>query len=100
MWFVLLLNEDSSIGIRIGLLIISGVSIGLQFQSSLLSAQLAVSKDIPGATILVTVFLDFVKNFASTISVTLAQLLYQTTGQKYITDMMEIYQKIHKTIKI
>lgn len=84
----LLLNENSSIGIRIGLLIISGVSIGLQFQSSLLSAQLAVSKDIPGATILVTVFLDFVKNFASTISVTLAQLLYQTTGQKYITDMM------------
>ena len=84
----LLLDEDSSIGIRIGLLIISGVSIGLQFQSSLLSAQLAVSKDIPGATILVTVFLDFVKNFASTISVTLAQLLYQTTGQKYITDMM------------
>ena len=61
MWFILLLNEDSSIGIRIGLLIISGVSIGLQFQSSLLSAQLAVSKDIPGATILVTVFLDFVK---------------------------------------
>ncbi|KAK6872097.1 Vacuolar basic amino acid transporter 5 [Candida tropicalis] len=90
---ILLFNTDRNVGLHIGILIISGISIGLQFQSSLLSAQLAVPKDIPGATILVTVFSDFLKNIASTIAVTLSQLLYQTTGQNYINKLLKKLDK-------
>ncbi|RCK64801.1 Vacuolar basic amino acid transporter 5 [Candida viswanathii] len=86
---ILLFGTSRQVGLNIGVLIVSGISIGLQFQSSLLSAQLAVPKDIPGATILVTVFLDFLKNIASTIAVTLSQLLYQTTGQNNINNLLK-----------
>ncbi|WLF80826.1 multidrug transporter [Lodderomyces elongisporus] len=83
----LLLGRNSSLGLRIGIMIVSGISIGLQFQSSLLSAQLVAPKDIPGALIMVTVFVNFMKSLASTISVTIAQLLFQTTGATYIKDL-------------
>ncbi|RLV95146.1 Vacuolar basic amino acid transporter 5 [Spathaspora sp. JA1] len=83
----LLLGKNASLGIRIGVLIICGISIGLQFQSSLLSAQLGVSKTIPGALILVTIFQNFLKSMAATVAVNISQLLFQTTGTKYITKL-------------
>ncbi|KAI5964277.1 uncharacterized protein KGF55_002219 [Candida pseudojiufengensis] len=83
----LLFDENSGLGVRFGVLIVIGISIGLQFQSSLLSAQLGAPKDKPGALIMVTVFLNFMRNVASTITVTIAQLLYQLTGTAYIEDL-------------
>ncbi|KAI5961692.1 hypothetical protein KGF57_001626 [Candida theae] len=84
---LLLLDKHSSVGKRIGILIVSGIAIGLQFQSSTLSAQLVAPKDIPGALILVTVLLNFARELASTVSVTIAQLLFQVTGTRYIQNL-------------
>lgn len=84
---LLLLDKHSSVGKRIGILLVSGIAIGLQFQSSTLSAQLVAPKDIPGALILVTVLLNFGRELASTISVTIAQLLFQVTGTRYLEDL-------------
>ncbi|EGW32036.1 uncharacterized protein SPAPADRAFT_138981 [Spathaspora passalidarum NRRL Y-27907] len=85
----LLLGKSSSLGLRIGILIVCGISIGLQFQSSLLSAQLVSPKSIPGALILVTVFQNFLKNLGATVAVNIAQLLFQTTGTDYINNLTE-----------
>ncbi|KAI5970273.1 SGE1 [Candida margitis] len=84
---LLLLDKNSSVGKRIGILLVSGIAIGLQFQSSTLSAQLVAPKHVPGALILVTVLLNFARELASTVSVTIAQLLFQTTGTRYIKDL-------------
>ncbi|KAI5956376.1 hypothetical protein KGF54_000851 [Candida jiufengensis] len=83
----LLLDKQSSLGVRFGILIVLGISIGLQFQSSLLSAQLGAPKDKPGALIMVTVFVNFMRNVASTITVTIGQLLYQLTGTAYLQNL-------------
>lgn len=84
---LLLLDKNSSVGKRIGILLVSGIAIGLQFQSSTLSAQLVAPKDVPGALILVTVLLNFARELASTVSVTIAQLLFQVTGTRYLEDL-------------
>lgn len=76
---LLLLNRNSSIHAQIGLPIPVGVSIGLQFQASLLSSQLEVPKDIEGSLIMITVFLSFLKSLGGTLSVSFAQLVYNTS---------------------
>ncbi|ABN68101.2 MDR transporter [Scheffersomyces stipitis CBS 6054] len=85
---LLLLNKHSSAKDRIGLLIVSGVSIGLSFQSSMLAAQLKAPPDIEGSLISVTIFVNFVKNLGAAVSVTIAQLIFQTTGQRYLNDLI------------
>ncbi|KAG5420202.1 hypothetical protein I9W82_002082 [Candida metapsilosis] len=84
---LLLLDKHSSVGKRIGIMLVSGIAIGFQFQSSTLSAQLVAPKDIPGALILVTILLNFGRELASTITVTIAQLLFQVTGKRYMQDL-------------
>lgn len=90
---LLLLDKNSSVGKRIGILLVSGIAIGLQFQSSTLSAQLVAPKDVPGALILVTVLLNFARELASTVSVTIAQLLFQVTGTRYLEDLQRDISK-------
>ncbi|KAG7662531.1 uncharacterized protein J8A68_003950 [[Candida] subhashii] len=85
---MLLLSTNSSLGLRIGVLIVSGIPIGLSFQSTLLAAQLVSPKSIPGALILVTVFVNFLRNVGATVSVDLSELLFQTTGTTYINDLI------------
>lgn len=81
---LLLLDVDSPSQKRIGLLIIAGISIGLQFQSSLLAAQLKAPRDVEGSLIQITIFLNFVKSLGGTIAVSVGQLLFQATGRAYI----------------
>ncbi|EMG50351.1 VBA5 Vacuolar basic amino acid transporter 5 [Candida maltosa Xu316] len=76
---LLLLDRKSSTSAQIGLQICIGASIGLQFQASLLSSQLEVPKDIEGSLIMITVFLSFLKSLGGTLSVSFAQLVYNTS---------------------
>lgn len=85
---LLLLEKDSPAKDRIGLLIISGISVGLQFQSSLLAAQLEAPPNVEGSLILTTIFLNFLKSTGATVAVTLAQLIYQASGTSYINDLL------------
>jgi EmrB/QacA subfamily drug resistance transporter len=85
---LLLLDENSASPSRIGLLIIVGVSIGLQFQSSLLLAQLKAPQDVPGLLILVTIFLNFGKSIGGAIGLSIAQLIFTATGAAYLEDAL------------
>jgi MFS family permease len=85
---LLVLNTHSSVKDRIGLLIIAGISIGLQFQSSMIAAQIEAPKDIDGSLIQVTVFLNFTKSLGGTLGVAFAQLMFQAQGTRYIGDML------------
>ncbi|ABN68100.2 MDR transporter [Scheffersomyces stipitis CBS 6054] len=85
---LLLLRKDSPLADRIGLLILCGISIGLQFQSSMLATQLCAPPDITGSLILSTIFLNFLKSTAAAISVSLAQLIFQASGTSYIKSLV------------
>ncbi|KAK6463794.1 MDR transporter [Scheffersomyces coipomensis] len=85
---LLLLGKNSSVGLRVGLLILNGISIGLQFQSSMLSSQLEAPKDVEGSIILTTIFLNFVRSSGAAISVTIAQLIFRTSGSRYINELL------------
>ncbi|OBA18058.1 MFS general substrate transporter [Metschnikowia bicuspidata var. bicuspidata NRRL YB-4993] len=82
---LLLLDRDTSTSAHIGLLIPVGVSVGLQFQSTLLSAQLKAPGHIPGSMILVTVFVNFMRTLGGVIGVTMSQLMLLTRGSEYIS---------------
>ncbi|KAK6200054.1 MDR transporter [Scheffersomyces amazonensis] len=86
---LLLLSKNSSSGMRIGLLILNGISVGLQFQSSTLSSQLEAPKDVEGSIILTTIFLNFLRSSGAAISVTIAQLIFRTTGSRYINQLLK-----------
>lgn len=83
---LLLLDRHSASPARIGLLIPIGVSIGLQFQSSLISAQLKAPAKVPGSIILVTTFMNFGKSLGGAIGLALAQLIFNSTGANYISE--------------
>ncbi|KAK6458842.1 MDR transporter [Scheffersomyces xylosifermentans] len=97
---LLLLKKDSPVKDRIGLLILGGVSIGLQFQSSMLAAQLVAPPDVTGSLILATIFLNFLKSGLAAVSVTLAQLIFQTSGQRYINSMLKGLSKDSEEYKL
>uniref|UniRef100_A0A060TCD0 ARAD1B22814p n=1 Tax=Blastobotrys adeninivorans TaxID=409370 RepID=A0A060TCD0_BLAAD len=69
-----LLDEDSSAGERIGLLILPGVGIGCMFQSSVLSAQTAAPKD-EGGVILATTFVGFTRSVGGAIGAAIGQTI-------------------------
>ncbi|CAN3376600.1 hypothetical protein DIURU_002651 [Diutina rugosa] len=77
---LLLLGPKKDIGQLIGLLIPAGISIGLQFQSSLISAQISAPNNVEGSVIQVTTFLSFVKTFMGALAINISQLIFQNTG--------------------
>lgn len=77
--FLLMLDKDANNSKQIGCQIVIGVSIGLQFQASLLSAQLEVPKDVEGSLIMITVFMSFLKSLGGTLGVVIAQLVYNNS---------------------
>lgn len=85
---LLLLNKHSLSLERIGLLIIIGISAGLQFQSSLLSAQIKAPANVPGSLIIITIFLNFSKSAGAAVAIALAQLIFTTTGKRNITNIL------------
>ncbi|CAN3500806.1 azole resistance protein 1 [Diutina catenulata] len=86
---LLLLGEQKKLGQIIGFLIPTGISIGLMFQSSLISGQLAAPRDVEGSIIQVTTFLAFYKTFMSAVAVNIGQLLFQTTGLAYYSSYVD-----------
>jgi EmrB/QacA subfamily drug resistance transporter len=80
----LLLDVNSPVKDRIGLLIIAGISIGLQFQSSMIASQLKAPRDLEGSLIQVTIFLNFSKTLGGTIAISIGQLIFQATGRANI----------------
>ena len=76
---LLMLDKDANNSKQIGCQIVIGVSIGLQFQPSLLSAQLELPKDVEGSLIMITVFMSFLKSLGGTLGVIIAQLVYNNS---------------------
>ncbi|CAH2351255.1 azole resistance protein 1 [[Candida] railenensis] len=86
---LLLLTTSSPTRDRIGLLIPVGVSIGLQFQSAMMSAQLKAPSEVQGSLILSTIFINFGKSMGGAIGLTLAQLIFNSTGANYLEKAIE-----------
>lgn len=86
---LLLLTTSSPAKDRIGLLIPVGVSIGLQFQSAMMSAQLKAPSEVQGSLILTTISLNFGKSMGGAIGLTLAQLIFNSTGANYLEKAIE-----------
>lgn len=85
---LLLLSKTSPVSERIGLLILAGILCGLQFQSSVLAAQVEAPQHIPGSLILVTIFVNFAKSAGGAVAINLAQLIFISTGSSYIRDLL------------
>lgn len=77
-----LLDVDSSNGNKIGLLILVGVSIGLQMQPLFLAAQISAPKT-PGGTILTTTFINFAKSLGGAVSGNLADAVYGASIKRF-----------------
>lgn len=86
---LLLLDKNSTSSQRIGYLLVGGISSGLQFQSSLLAAQLRTTKEVEGSIILTTIFSNFLKSTGAAIAVTLAQLIFRVSGRNYVKSMLD-----------
>lgn len=70
-----LLDTNSSMARQIGLLILVGVSCGIQMQPAILSAQIAAPKS-PGSTINATTMINFSRSLGGAIGGTLADAVY------------------------
>lgn len=81
---LLLLGKNTGVAARVCLLIPAGVSVGLQFQSSLLAAQLKAPGDIPGSMILASIFLSFTKTLGGVLGVVTSQLMLVNRGKVYL----------------
>lgn len=86
---LLLLGPDTLLSARIGIMIPSGISVGLQFQSTLLAAQLKAPGHEDGSMIMVTVFVNFCKALGGVIGVVTSQLMLLTRGQIYLDQAFE-----------
>lgn len=84
----LILDTDTPSSQRIGLLIPAGVSVGLMFQSSMMSAQLEAPGHVQGSMILVTIFLNAMKTLGGVIGVVTSQLMLTSRGQMYLTKVV------------
>lgn len=82
---LLLLGRHVPLGKRIGLLIPAGISVGLMFQSSLMSAQLKAPGHVPGSMITATVFINFAKTLGGVIGVVTSQLMLMERGERYLS---------------
>lgn len=81
---VLLLDRDSTIATQIGVLIPAGVSVGFQFQSTLLAAQVKAPGHIEGSMIMVTVFLNFCKSLGGVLGVVTSQVMLLARSRVYL----------------
>lgn len=85
---LLLLGRHTSTSTKIGVLIPAGVSVGFQFQSTLLAAQVKAPGHIEGSMIMVTVFLNFCKSLGGVVGVVACQVLLLARGQIYIDEAL------------
>lgn len=81
---LLILGRHPSQAERIGLMIPAGISVGLQFQSSLLAAQVKAPGHIQGSMIIATVFVNFCKSIGGTVGVVTSQVMLLRRGQIYL----------------
>lgn len=81
---LLLLGRSVSLGARIGLLIPSGIAVGLMFQSTVMSAQLKAPGHVPGAMITATVFVNFAKTLGGVLGAVMSQLMLMSRGRHYL----------------
>lgn len=85
---LLLLGLNTSAGTRVGLLIPAGVSVGLQFQSTLIACQLKAPGNVPGSMIIVTTFLNFLKTVGGIVGVATSQLMLFNRAPLYIKEVV------------
>ncbi|KAK6460671.1 multidrug-resistance transporte [Scheffersomyces coipomensis] len=75
---VCLLKVDSSFAAQVGLLIVSGIALGSQMQSAVISAQIMAPKT-PGSTIMVTSLIGFSRSMGGTVGADLGDMVYSTS---------------------
>lgn len=85
---LLLLDVDLSTAKKIGLLIPVGIAVGLQFQSTLISAQVMAPGHIVGSMISVLIFINFSKNLGGVVGVVFTQLILDTRATVYIGEAL------------
>ncbi|KAK6460667.1 multidrug-resistance transporte [Scheffersomyces coipomensis] len=73
-----LLEVDSSFSAQVGLLILAGVSAGMQMQPSILSGQISAPKTA-GSLIMVTSFINFARSMAAAIGCDLGDAVYTSS---------------------
>lgn len=86
---VLLLDRDSTTATQIGVLIPAGVSVGFQFQSTLLAAQVKAPGHIEGSMIMVTVFLNFCKSLGGVLGVVTSQVMLLARSHVYLGEAIK-----------
>lgn len=75
---ICLLEIDSSSSAKIGLLILSGISIGLQMQVTVIGCQISAPKSA-GSLILATTFISFSRSLGGTIAASLSDAVYSAS---------------------
>lgn len=86
---LLLLNRKSSVGERIGFLIVMGISVGIQVQCTLISCQIKAPNNVTGSLLSVTVFANFCRFFGGAVGVTLASVIFNSKGSSGVKKIIE-----------
>lgn len=76
-----LLGASSTSSQKIGLLIIVGISAGIQMQSSIISSQISAPKT-PGGTIMATTLINFARAFGGALGSILSDAVYTSSFKK------------------
>ncbi|ODV80466.1 MFS general substrate transporter [Suhomyces tanzawaensis NRRL Y-17324] len=85
---LLLLDRHTKVGTRIGFLIITGISVGFQIQSTILSCQLKAPRDLTGSLISVTTWATFMRFLGGSVGVIVATVIFQTASKNAITKVI------------
>ncbi|KAK6197071.1 major facilitator superfamily domain-containing protein [Scheffersomyces amazonensis] len=86
---ILLINQKTETNKRIGYLIVMGLSVGFQIQSTILSCQLKAPKDLTGSLILVTTWANFSRFLGGTMGIILSSVIFQAYSEPHITEVIE-----------
>ncbi|KAK6464184.1 major facilitator superfamily domain-containing protein [Scheffersomyces coipomensis] len=85
---LMLLDVNSSLGQIIGLLILPGISTGLQMQSCVMLATMSLPKT-PGSTIMGTTYFNFGRSIGGSIGADLATLTYTESLKSMLTSAIK-----------
>lgn len=89
---ICLLEVDSSSSKQIGLLIILGVSVGLQMQAPIIASHIKAPKS-PGGMIMTTTFVNFSRALGGTLGADLADAVYQASSTNIIHSSLKTANK-------
>ncbi|KAK6454713.1 major facilitator superfamily domain-containing protein [Scheffersomyces xylosifermentans] len=88
---LLLFDEKSPVGHRIGFLILLGVSAGIILQCSIISTQIKAPKELTGSLINVTTWNNFMRFLGGAIGVIISTIIFQSCAADNLKNVMEAF---------